>query len=73
MHIIEVSFYYHIESNKKIEVSEIELNHLRENKTLSSNIEMEKSIMTRLTGVYFNNKKTAILKIEDVKILVSIY
>jgi hypothetical protein len=73
MHVVEVSYYTNIENLKRIDISEMELEHLKKNKALCSNIEIEKAIMVKLTGEDYTRRKAQMLLIQDVQILVSIY
>lgn len=73
IHNIEVKFYSEKEEIKKIEVSAAELEMLEKSKALSSNIELEKSVMSKLTGLSYKRKKVKIIVVYKVKVLLSIY
>jgi hypothetical protein len=72
-HTVKVKYYTTQELEKNIEVTAQELLILERNKALSSNIEIEKSVMVKLTGEIYNRRKIQILLISEVKILLSIF
>ena len=71
-HNVQVKYYSDAGNTKIIEVSADELLILERNKALSSNVKLERSVMSKLTGLSYR-KKLKIILITEVKILLSMF